>query len=340
MRLRSITLANFKSFADEAEIPIDRITCIIGPNGAGKSNAIYGLERAAAILSGKGYRPKKSDYFDDNDAEEMRLSATIELSDDEQKTLLDRPKMEPVKALNKKLVGGPLFRHVKYAVSFRNDPEQKQEEVWLPALVEVDGQAIPVLGICRVSDSPTIAVKRCRLAPSGADILVYREPHPYGLCEWGASGLFFGPSGGRNPELCVCYTVGGLRAFLAHLKLVYVKLGLDAPFTVLVSMRNASGLALGNYGDEAIGPPWYVHNNWSSGSGGPRTGSRNIQWRHAFGTVGEMTDGAIAQAARGMAKCVCAEYSGGPPRCYGAGGAFCWKQWRRTWSEAPRRCRP
>ena len=131
MRLRSITLANFKSFADEAEIPIDRITCIIGPNGAGKSNAIYGLERVAAILSGEDYRPKKSDYFDDNGAVEMRLSATIELSDDEQKTLLDRPKMEPDKALNEKLVGSPLFRRVKYAVSFQNDPEQKQEEVWL-----------------------------------------------------------------------------------------------------------------------------------------------------------------------------------------------------------------
>ena len=131
MRLRSITLANFKSLADEAEIPIDRITCIIGPNGAGKSNAIYGLERVASILSGEDYRPKKSDYFDDNGAVEMRLSATIELSDDEQKTLLDRPKMEPDKALNEKLVGSPLFRRVKYAVSFQNDPEQKQEEVWL-----------------------------------------------------------------------------------------------------------------------------------------------------------------------------------------------------------------
>ena len=210
----------------------------------------------------------------------------------------------------------------------------------LPARAKVDGPTIPVRGIGRASDSPMLSVERFRLAPSGADILMYGVLRPYGLCEWGASGLFIGPSGRGNPELRLCCTVGEFWAFLAHLKLVCVKLGPDAPFTVLVSMRNASGRVLSNYGDKAFGPPWDVHRDWPSSPGGPRAGSRNIQWRHAFGTVGETTNGAIAQTARGMAKYVYAEYSGGPPRCYGAGGAFCWKLWWRTWSEALKRCRP
>ena len=65
----------------------------------------------------------------------------------------------------------------------------------LPARAEVDGPAIPVRGIGRASDSPVMAVEGLRLAPSGAGILAYWELRPYGLCERGASGLFFGPSG-------------------------------------------------------------------------------------------------------------------------------------------------
>ena len=48
--------ANFKSFADEAEMPLGRITCIIGPNGPCKPNAIYCLEKTGAVLSGENYR--------------------------------------------------------------------------------------------------------------------------------------------------------------------------------------------------------------------------------------------------------------------------------------------
>ena len=211
----------------------------------------------------------------------------------------------------------------------------------LPDRVEVDGQAISLLGIDRVSESPLLAVERCRQAPSsGADILMYRELYSNGFYEWGASGLFFGPNGRGNSELCLCYMVGEFWAFLAHLKLAYSRLELDAPFTVRVSVRNVRGLVLGNYGDEAFGPPRDIHKNWSFSPGVPRTGSVNIQYQHAFESAGEMTDEAIAQTAKGLAKHVCAEYSGGAPRCYGAGGAFCWKLWWRTRSETLRRHRP
>ena len=210
----------------------------------------------------------------------------------------------------------------------------------LPARAKVDGPTIPVRGIGRASDSPVMAVERFRLAPSGADILMYGVLRPYGLCEWGAFGLFFGPSGGENPELRLCCTVGEFRVFLAHLNLVYVKLGLDAPFTILVSMKNAGGRVLGNYGDEVFGPPCDVHRNWPFSPDDPCTGSRSIQWRHPFEDVGEMTDRAIARAAMGVAEYIGAEYCKREPKCYGVDGSSCWKLWWRTGSKTPRRCRP
>lgn len=268
-----------------------------------------GIERncpgpnAAGILSGRSVWGRKSPGF----AKSIHLGLLHSgaLGGPERPVILFTacPNDPPVPG-----IGAPL------ALSYRDEP---------PARAEVDGQAIPVRGIGRVSDSPVIAVERCRRAPSGADILMYGELHLYGLREWGAFGLFFGPSSRGNPELRLCCTVGEFWAFLAYLKLVCVKLGLDAPFTVLVSMRNAIGLVMGNYSDEAFGLPWDVHRNWSSGSGGPRTGSRNIQSRHAFGYVAKMTDGAIAQAARGMAEYACAEYGRGEPKCYGDNVVFC-----------------
>ena len=114
MRLRGITLANFKSFADKAEIPIGQITSLVGPNGAGKSNAIHGLQKIAAILSGGEYVPDRADYFDDNDGAEMRLGATLELSDAERRALAD----------------GVPFRLVRYEAVFKDDDVQRQE-IWL-----------------------------------------------------------------------------------------------------------------------------------------------------------------------------------------------------------------
>ena len=207
----------------------------------------------------------------------------------------------------------------------------------LPARVEVDGHAIPLLGIDYVSDTPLIAFENCRRASSGADILMYRELHPYGLCEWGASGLFFAPNSRGNVELRLCHMVGEFWAFLAYTKHVYTALGLDAPFTVLMSIRNAGGLVLGNYGDEVFKRSWDAHKHWSFSPADPRTDSGNIQWRHAFASASEATDGAIARAAREMAGHVCLEYGEGQPRCYGDGGAFCWELWRHTRHETLRR---
>ena len=44
MRIKSLTLSGFKSFADKTTIEFqDGLTGVVGPNGSGKSNIIEGL---------------------------------------------------------------------------------------------------------------------------------------------------------------------------------------------------------------------------------------------------------------------------------------------------------
>ena len=132
MRLRGITLANFKSFADETEIPLGQITCIIGPNGAGKSNALTGLEKIAAVLSGDKSPPARSDYFDNNDGARMRLGATLELSGAERQALLDRIKPGFPRPGREPPASPVLFSLVKYAATFKDNSLHRQE-VQMPA---------------------------------------------------------------------------------------------------------------------------------------------------------------------------------------------------------------
>lgn len=126
MRLHSITLANFRSFEAESEIPLGRITSVIGRNGAGKSHVLDGLQKISAILSGGDYKPDRADYFDDNDEAEMRLGATFELSDSAQRALLERPRTKSA-ASSDDLVGKPLFRLVRYTAAFKGGALQRQE---------------------------------------------------------------------------------------------------------------------------------------------------------------------------------------------------------------------
>ena len=207
----------------------------------------------------------------------------------------------------------------------------------LPASVRVDGRIIPVLGLECVAFRPLLVVEKHR-APSlpDRDVLMYRELHPDGFCEHGASSLFFDFNTRKNMELRLCYTIGEFWVYLAHLKALYDEIGLNAPFSVFLSIRNSRSLVLGNYGDEVFEPSWDIHKHWSFAHGDPTTEQQNIQLRHAFDSVDEMTDEGIALVARGMAERICEEYGAGAPRCYN-GGAFSWRLWRRIRSEMVRR---
>lgn len=198
-----------------------------------------------------------------------------------------------------------------------------------PASVRVDGQNISVLGLECVAFRPLLVVEKHHdPSPPGRDVLMYRELHPDGFCEHGASSLFFGFNTRKNMELRLCYTIGEFWVYLAHLKALYDEIGLDGPFSVFLSIRNSHNLVLGNYGDEAFGPSWDIPQHWSFAPGDPATDQRNIQLRHVFRSIDEMTDEGIAWAARGMAESICGEYGAGAPRCYD-GAAFSWRLWRR-----------
>lgn len=209
-----------------------------------------------------------------------------------------------------------------------------------PVSVRVDGQNIPVLGLkCETYRPLMVVEKHHDPSPPGRDILMYREFHPDGFCEHGASSLFFGLNTRENRELRLCYTIGEFWVYLAQLKALYDKIGLGGPFSVFLSIKNSGSLVLGNYGDEAFGPSWDIDKYGPLAPGDPTTKQRNVQMRHAFASVGEMTDGGIAEAAREAAERICWEYGAGAPRCYD-GGEFSWKLWWKIRREIVRRNSP
>lgn len=209
-----------------------------------------------------------------------------------------------------------------------------------PTTVKVDGQRIPALGLVRVTLRPLLVVeKHHKPSPPSRDILMYREFAADGFCEHGASSLFFGLNTLKNIELRLCYTVGEFWVYLAYLRMLYSTIGMRYPFTVFLSIRKSCNLVLGNYGNEVFNPSWDIPKHWSVSPDDPSTDQRNIQLRHTFNSVDEMTDGEIARATKEAAARICEVYSAGPPKCYDD-GVFAWKLWKHTRHETVRRNQP
>ena len=180
------------------------------------------------------------------------------------------------------------------------------------------------------------ALAKLRSEPRDRDVLAYMEFQSTGFAEWGTSHLFFDRNGRGKMELVMCHMVGRFCAFLAYVRLFYRKIGMDAPFAALLSVKNTGALDLGNYGGEVVPCPWDVRHHFSSVRRDPATRHTNIRVSHTFNSVGEMNDDGIASAARKVAKYICNAYGETAPRCYGSDGSFLWDLYEHASGEQTR----
>ena len=199
--------------------------------------------------------------------------------------------------------------------------------------LEVQGHRIPVRETEQKIDIGTLrVVKRYPHANPYKDILTYREFWSSGLFEYGTSHLFIGRNDAGQLSMYLPYMVGEFWGFVAYARSFYQKIGMQGRFTVLLSIRNSSGLALEDHGDEAADPAWMQPGRLSLAPKAPRTGHRNIQISHAFAPAGGLGDEEIAAAVRKAAETVCNAYGVSSPRCYDGDGRFAWKLWEKITS--------
>ena len=241
------------------------------------------------------------------------------------------------------LYGGSLGDDEKPAVLFTATPHSLGDydvttdkfAEWVESVrhLEVQGQRIPVRETEQEIDIGTLrAVKRYPDASPGKDVLTYREFHSAGLFEYGTSHLFLGRNDAGQLYLHLPYMVGEFWGFVTYARSFYQKIGMKNQFTVILSVRNSSNLALGDYGDEAANPiRMQVGKPWPAPKA-PTTRHRNIRLSHMFSTADGLGDEEIEGAVQKMAKTVCNAYGVSAPRCYDGDGRFAWKLWRRLTS--------
>ena len=202
------------------------------------------------------------------------------------------------------------------------------------ARVEVDGRRIRVLGAELGVDIGTLLAVEKRTDPAGKNVLLYREFQSGGLLEWGTSYIFFGRNDRGKVEMHLCYMAGEFWAFLASVRLFYEKIGFDAPFSILLSVRNTRSLDLGNYGNKVYDDGWDVRRRFSPAPPDPATKHDHIQLLYTFRSAREMTDERIASVTKSAAKDICNAYGQSAPACYDAGGSFSWRLWKEVSARA------
>src|SRR5207244_1442249 len=80
VRLRSLVLDNFKSFARKIKIDLlDGFTAIAGPNGSGKSNLIDALLFVLGFASSKGLRADRLTDLINNESGKPSARVSLEL---------------------------------------------------------------------------------------------------------------------------------------------------------------------------------------------------------------------------------------------------------------------
>lgn len=207
--------------------------------------------------------------------------------------------------------------------------------------LEVQGRQIPVREAEQKVDIGTLrVVKRYPGASPGKDVLTYREFLSSGLFEYGTSHLFLGRNDagqlplflGRNDakqlSLYLPYMVGEFWGFVVYARSFYQKIGMRGRFTVLLSIKNSSKLALEDHGDEAADPVRMHMNMPLLAPQAPRTGRRNIQFSHTFASADGLSNEEIAGAVQKAARTTCNAYGVSAPRCYDGNGQFAWKLWK------------
>lgn len=197
--------------------------------------------------------------------------------------------------------------------------------------LEAQGHRIPVRETERKIDIGTLqVVQRHSPANIGKEVLTYREFQNNGFLEYGTSHSFLGRNDQAELSMYLWYMVVEFWGFITYARSFYRKIGMKGRFTVMLSIKNSSDLALVNIGDEAADSSWTHISRLLPAPKSPRTARRNIQVSQALAPADALRDEEIADAARHAAKTVCNAYGVSAPKCYDDDGRFAWKLWGRV----------
>ena len=268
-----------------------------------------------------------------------RLSRDAEQLLDDRKILLETSEVFAQNRHFSGMYGGALPNNEKAVVLFTACPHELVSRdivatggfvEWAKGIrhVDAEGHQISVRGLDHDIDTGSLTlIERQYDELHDPNVRSYREFHDSGFFECGASLPYVYRNHRNEPSLHLCLLIGSYWGFLLHARFFYQRIGLGGPFTALLSIRNSSELALGNHGDESTDPERRYARRPSLSLDDSRTDRRHIRLTRVFGSVHEMTDQTIANAARDAARKICNAYGQSSPKCYSSGGQFSWRLW-------------